>query len=199
MSLSGARPFHDRNEIKKLVGAMRGEFQLRNRALTISGCRTGLRVSELLSWRVGDVLDGRSIRTTVYTRRDSIKGKRAGRRLALHPEARFAIGRWLVDLEKRGVALDPERPLFCSRENEFLNPMSRKSAHHAVAKAAALAGLDEGISTHSWRKWLATQVYKRSGNCLIQTGQILGHRQISTTWRYCRSLSVGSERLLLDL
>ena len=199
MSLIGARPFRDHDELSRLLAAMEGEFRLRNRALAVTGCRTGLRISELLSWTIGDVLDGRTLRDAVYTRRHAVKGRSAGRRLPLHRAAKWAIGRWLINLRRRGVSLEPSRPLFCGREARYWRAMSRKTAHRVVADAAVVAKLPAGISTHSWRKFLAVQVYQRSGHCLIKTGAILGHRQVETTFRYCRSLAVGAEDLLLDL
>ena len=197
MSLVGSRPFDDRCEVAALLAAITGEWRRRDRALVICGCRTGLRISELLSWRIGDIWDGERLRDVVYTRRSRMKGKREGRRLPLHPQARLALARWLVDLRRHGVTLNPERPVFCSREGGFIRAISRKTAHRIVSTGATRAGLKIGISTHSWRKLVAVEVYRRSGNCLIKTGAILGHRQVGTTWRYCRSLAVGAEDLLL--
>ena len=198
MSLVGARPFEDREEVAALLSAITGQWRWRDRALVTCGCRTGLRVSELLSWTIGDVWDGERFRDSVYTKRSRIKGKREGRRLPLHPEAKMALARWLVDLRRHGLGTDPGRPVFCGREGGFRKAVSRKTAHRIVAEAAAKAGLEDGVSTHSWRKYLARSVYERSGHCLIKTGAILGHRQIETTWRYCRSVAIGAEDLLLD-
>ncbi len=157
---------------------MTGGFRWRNRALAIAGCRTGLRITEILSWRIGDVLDGRTLRDSIYTRRGSVKGKAAGRGFPLHPEARTAITRWLVDLSHCEATFYPNRPLFGGREGKFSPAISRKSAHRIVAEAAQLAGLPEGISTHSWHKWIAPTVHRKGGHCLINTGAIFGRRQI---------------------
>ena len=198
MTLVGARAFKDRTEVDALLAEISGEWRWRNRALIVCGCRTGLRISELLSWSIGDVFDGRKLKDFVYTRRSKTKGKREGRRLPLHPEAKHLIAKWLVDLRRRGIELHHDRPLFCGREARFCRAIGRKSAHRIVAEAARKAGLEDGVGTHSWRKFLALTVYERSGHCLIRTGAILGHRNISTTWRYCRSVAVGAEQLLLD-
>ncbi len=157
-------------------------------------------MSELLSLAVGDVLgpDGRFV-GEVYVRRRSTKGKRTGRRLPLHPEAKVALGRHLVTLRAEGLILKSTLPLFGSAKGKGMKAIDRRSAHRIVARAAAAAGLGGGLSTHSWRKWLAVQVYAKTEKCLIKTGASLGHRQIETTWRYCRSLGVQAERVLLDL
>ena len=198
MSLVGARPFDDREEVAVLLSAINGRWKWRDRALVTCGCRTGLRVSELLSWTIGDVCDGGKFRESVYTKRSRIKGKREGRRLPLHPEARRALARWLVDLRRHGLELDSNRPVFSGREGGFTKAISRKSAHRIVSEAATRAKIQTGISTHSWRKLIAVEIYQKSGNCLIKTGAVLGHRQVATTWRYCRSVAIGAEDLLLD-
>jgi len=78
--------------------------------------------------------------------------------------------------------------------------MSRKTAHYIITRAAQKAGLEEGISCHSTRKYAAHQVYIRSGNCLIKTAAALGHRGgVATTWRYIRGLATGAESLLLQI
>ncbi len=40
------------------------------------------------------------------------KGKRSDRRLPLHPTAKFALGRWLVELRQNGAFL--VEAIFCS-------------------------------------------------------------------------------------
>jgi len=200
MSLCGARRFESRDEIRKFTGAFQGPFALRDRALMALGTRTGLRISELLSLRVGDVL-GRTGRfhDAVYVSRRAVKGKRAGRRLPLHPAAKFALGRWLVDRRRRGSLLDPESPLFSSRKGGEEKAISRKTAAQIFAEAAERAGLEGGISTHSMRKWVASEVYRLSGHCLLTTQKVLAHRQLATTARYLANLDTGAMNLVMAL
>ena len=197
MSLCGARPFSGKNEIQRLMGEFQGSFALRDRALVVLGTKTGLRISELLSLRVGDILgaNGRFL-DTIHIRRRAMKGKREGRRLPLHPIAKMALGRWLVERRRRGSQLDSEAALFSSRKGGEGKSISRTTAAHLFAAAAERGGLVGGVSTHSMRKWVASEVYRRSGNCLIKTGAVLGHRQIGTTWRYCAGLATGAADLL---
>ena len=197
MSLCGARPFKSRQEIQQLLAGMTGTYRLRDRALVVLGVKTGLRISELLSLKIGDVLgEGDRFLNEVYVCRSAVKGKRAGRRLPLHPTAKFALGRWLVEQRKKGAVLERGHFLFVSRKGRGWRPISRRAALQVMERAAAGIGLDEGISTHSMRKWVAREVYQRSGNCLVRTGAVLGHRNISTTWRYCASLTTGAAGLL---
>jgi len=198
--MTGARPFRDKAEISKLITHIQGRFAARDTAMIILAKRTGLRISELLSITLGDVYDGRRFHETFQVQRRNTKGKREGRRLPLHHEAKMAIARWLVELRREGVALDAHRPLFVSRQGAGSRPIGRKMAHRIITKASARAGLAAGISCHSTRKYVAQEVYRMSGHCLIRTAAVLGHRGgVATTWRYIRGIATGAESLLLDI
>lgn len=200
MSMTGARPFKDKAEISQLITHINGRFASRDKAMVIFAKRSGLRITELLSITLGDVFDGRRFHETFQVQRRNTKGKREGRRLPLHHEAKIAIARWLVELRREGVALDAHRPLFVSRQGGGLRPIGRKMAHRIITKASARAGLAAGISCHSTRKYVAQEVYRMSGNCLIRTAAVLGHRGgVATTWRYIRGVATGAESLLLDM
>ena len=42
----------------------------------------------------------------------------------------------------------------------------------------------EGISTHSFRKWYATEIYKNSGYDIALVQRLLQHSSAATTQRY---------------
>jgi site-specific recombinase XerD len=52
--MKGCRPLTD-NEVQVISRSFGGTFGKRNKALFVVGYRTGFRISELLSLRVGDV------------------------------------------------------------------------------------------------------------------------------------------------
>ena len=162
--------------------------------------RTALRITELLSLKVGDVFDGHKFRESIQIQRRHTKGKREGRRLPLHREAKMALARWLVSLRHNGVPLDANRPLFVSRQGGGWQAIGRKMAHRIITGAAGRAGLASGISCHSTRKYAAQEVYRLSGNCLVRTAAVLGHRGgVATTWRYIRGIATGAQSLLLNM
>lgn len=200
MSMTGARPFRDKAEITKLITHITGRYAARDTAMVILAKRTGLRISELLSITIGDVFDGSTFRESVQIQRRHTKGKREGRRLPLHREAKLAIAKWLVEIRREGVSLNAGRPLFASRQGGGWKSIGRKMAYHVITMAANRAGLAGGISCHSTRKYVAQEVYRMSGNCLIRTAAVLGHRGgVATTWRYIRTVATGAESLLLDM
>jgi integrase len=80
-------------------------------ALFVVGHRTGFRISELLSLKVGDVQQHGKIVDHVTVQRRHMKKKTEGRTVALHPEAIAALSVWLEVLSKRlKGALDPQTP-----------------------------------------------------------------------------------------
>lgn len=198
--MTGARPFKDKAEISDLLDNVHGRYARRDIAMIILAKRTALRISELLSITIGDVFDGGRFRESVQIRRRNTKGKREGRRLPIHREAKLALARWLVELRRDGVHLDAGRPLFVSRQGGGCQAIGRKMAYRIITSAASRAGLADGISCHSTRKYAAQEVYRLSGHCLVRTAAVLGHQGgVATTWRYIRSIATGAESLLLDI
>jgi len=121
--MRGCRPLSD-EEVEQVAGAFAGPWALRDRALFVLGCRTGYRITELLSLTVGDLLgpepatarpvgpEAIADRVTVARRR--MKAKRQGRSVVIHPRARPPLAAWLEELRGRGL-LAASTPVFCSR------------------------------------------------------------------------------------
>lgn len=184
----GARPFES-NEKQRLLAQFTGPSRWRNHALVQLGAYSGLRVSSLLALRIGDVFDGRRFHVRLRVARRNLKGRREGLNLPLHGVAKIALGRWLVTLRRRGIALDPALPLFRSREGgpayaAGAKALSRRRAQEIIQTAAARAGLPVGISTHSWRKTFAGRLYELSGHNILLVSKALNHRQLATSIRY---------------
>ncbi len=178
----GARPFEN-NEKERLFAQLRGPYALRDRAMVQLGVYTGLRVSSILSFRVGDVFDGKRFRPRLRIARRNLKNRREGLDLPFHPVAKIAIGRWLVCLREQGVVLDTAMPIFLSREASRV-PLSRRRVQEIVQNAAWKAGLPAGISTHSWRKTFAARIYELSGHNILLVSKALNHRQLATSIHY---------------
>lgn len=147
------------------------------------GVYSGLRVSSILSLRVGDVFDGARFRPRLRIARRNLKNRREGLDLPFHPVAKIAIGRWLVQLRRKGAALDPAMPVFLSRAGSR-TPLSRRRAQEIILGAACRAGLPAGISTHSWRKTFAARIYEISGHNILLVSKALNHRQLATSIHY---------------
>ena len=180
----GTRPLHDREEVRKLLSCLQGRYALRDRALFTLGLFAGLRVGSALSLTIGNVFDGQKFRRSIRVSRKAMKGKRQSFVIPLHPTAKKAIAMWLVERRNTGGDLKPDAPLFPSRQQG--RAMSARMAQTIISQAAQRAGLEEGISTHSFRKTYAARLYENSGHCLLTVGAALAHspHDVRTTARY---------------
>jgi integrase len=72
----------------------------RDTALFLLGVKSGFRISELLSLRVGDVAQHGRLVEQVTVSRQHMKNQREGRTVLLHPEAKAALVTWLLTLRQ---------------------------------------------------------------------------------------------------
>ena len=56
----------------------------------------------------------------------------------------------------------------------------------------------EGISTHSFRKWYATEIYKNSGYDIALVQRLLQHSSAATTQRYIGMEPQRIEKAILN-
>jgi integrase len=176
--MKGCRPLTD-DEVASVLARIRSA---RDRALFLVGVRTGFRISELLSLTVADVYQNGKLTDRISVARRNMKKKREGRTVALHPEAREALRKWVKRLRARGHKA-PETFVFRSREGGN-SPITRKSAWRMLKAAYAAAGLTGKLGTHTMRKTFAKRVHKALGNDLLKTQKALGHASVESTVSY---------------
>ncbi len=188
-ALGLTRPKQDRKlpaflsveEAVRLMEAPKGDdlAACRDRAILETLYSTGLRVSELMSLRIGDVdLIGGSLR---------VIGK--GRKERLVPVGSYsiqAIRRYLKVLEP-GQDL-PERPLF---QNRFHGPLTDRSVRRILNRHLAQIGAASRVSPHALRHSFATHLLD-NGADLRSVQELLGHSSLTTTQVYTH---VTTERL----
>jgi len=179
------------DEIAKVSRSFSGRYAVRDKALFVLGCCSGLRISELLSIKVGDVIEPTGlVGDRVYIRRQSTKGRREGRSILLHAAARDALVDWLAELEGRGP-LRPDAFVFHGQKGAW-RPMTTTHAWRILKDAFIQAGLSGKVATHSMRKSFAASMYHGLGGDLVATQQALGHANVNSTISY---LSVSQERI----
>ena len=145
----------------------------RNKAMLETLYSCGLRVSELVSLRLGDLFfDDGFIRVT---------GKGDKQRLVpVSEEARRNIELWLE--QRRTMDVDAK-----SADIVFLNRRGRKLSRmyvFSVIKAAAeAAGIAKQVSPHTFRHSFATHLLE-GGASIRQVQEMLGHESILTTEIY---------------
>ncbi len=179
--MKGCRPLAE-DEAAVVSQSFGGTYAARDKALFLLGLKSGFRISELLSLKVGDVYQRGRLVDRVTVARAHMKKKTEGRTVVLHPEAKAALAAWLKALQATAELL-PTMALFQSREG-VNRPISRVQAWRILEDAYATNGLTGKLGTHSLRKTFANRVYDKLGHDLVKTQRALGHKNVNSTVSY---------------
>ena len=171
-------------EVEELLAApnTRTSIGLRDKALLETMYATGLRVSELLSLKLGDIF-------TDMMPYVLVQGKREKERIVpLGGEAWRHIRRYIE--EGRGHILRGKRSPYLFVTNRGTKP-SRKTFWAAIKNYALAVGITKSIHPHKLRHSFATHLLDHGADLrTVQT--LLGHSDISTTQIYTE---ISRERL----
>ena len=158
------------------VDAMLATFDIRS----AKGCRdsaivevlysTGLRVSELVTLRLGDLFFGEG-----YVR---VVGK--GDKQRLVPIGSAARDKIQLYMEERKPKSASEMTLFLNNRGK---PLTRVMVFNIIRQAAERAGITKNISPHTLRHSYATHQLQGGAN-IRQVQELLGHESITTTEVY---------------
>ena len=69
------------------------------------------------------------------------------------------------------------------KHNELIFPITERAIQKQLAIVCDYLGY-EGISTHSFRKWYATEIYKNNGYDIALVQRLLQHSSAAVTQRY---------------
>ena len=178
--MKGARPLSN-DEILLVAEQFSGTYSVRNRSLFMLGVSVGGRISELLALTIGDVWQNHQPVKDLLFLRDVVKGKENARMVPVNADGRKAI-RDLIEWHRGQYGtLDPERPLFVSRQGG--GALTRGQAHKILEAAFTRAGLNGKLATHSMRKSYAQRMYDASGDIYL-VKEMLGHQDVKTTQKY---------------
>jgi len=152
------------------IDAVAAELEHRDKALFILGCRTGFRISELLSLQLKDVKQGERMKEQITVTKQNMKGKTHSRTIYVQMEARIALD----DYINGNQHVHEQAYLFCSRKN-WNKPMSRVQAYRILKAAFNLCGMQ---GTFAWMIW------EGSLNNLAVTSSAMGHKNVNSTMSY---------------
>jgi integrase/recombinase XerD len=136
----------------------------------------GLRVSEVVALKVGDVDS-----TRMMLRVEQGKGRR-DRYAMLSPQLLALLRAWWREGRRRGVML-PQGWLFPGRDP--VTPLTARQLRRAVHDAAAAAEIKKRVTPHTLRHSFATHLLEQDIDIrVIQV--LLGHAKLDTTALYAR-------------
>lgn len=194
--MKGCRPLEDA-EVQDVASSFAGRFALRDRALFLLGVKSGFRISELLSLRIGDVVKNGRLVDRVTVSRRHMKKKIEGRTVVLNPEAKEALAVWIAELEAVR-AVTRETFVFLSRKGGN-RPIGRKHAWRILNEAYEVNELSGTLGTHSMRKTFANRVHVLLGRDLVKTQRALGHKNINSTVSYLSFLEEEIDAAILAM
>lgn len=179
--MKGCRPF-TKEEAETIVASFDGPYAARDRALFVLGIKSGFRISEMLSLKVGDVFQAGQLVDKVAVRRCNMKKKMEGRTVLFHPEAKAALAEWIGQLREEGY-MAADDFVFQSRKGSNKS-IGRVHAWRILHGAALDNDMTGKVGTHSMRKTFANRIYDKLKHDLVKTQRALGHRNINSTVQY---------------
>lgn len=159
---------------------------IRDRLLFLLGLKSGLRISELLSISIKDILQHGEVANWVTIAKKNTKGKIESKTLPLTERVRSLAKDYLDTIPNR----DSNLPLFKSTKSN--RAISRMQAHRILKDAYNHLKLEGKVATHSMRKSYAHRIHLALGEKIEKTQKAMGHRSITSTVSY---LQVDQEEI----
>ena len=162
-------------DISKIKQFLLGKKSKRDYLLFVLGINTGLRIGDLLSLKVADVIDeaGNIKRAVNIVEQKTRKQKE----FELNKSAREAIRLYLEELD----ISDGSIYLFESRKGE--NAITTRSAHKIIKTTLRELGIKGNYGTHSLRKTFGYHRYN-SGVKVETLQKVFNHSSSTVTLRY---------------
>ena len=133
-------------------------------ALVLEG-NLGLRISDIIRLRLADIVnDGGRYRLSI------VEQKTGKQRVFTVP---LVIQQYIENYCLRNGI----------KHSELIFPITTREVQKVLARVCDYLGY-EGISTHSFRKWYATEIYKKNGYDIALVQRLLQHSSAAVTQRY---------------
>ena len=166
-------PIRKIKDINKIKQYLYGKENKRDYCIFIVGVNVGVRAGDLLSLKIGDITDGKTIFDEVTIKEEKTDKMRT---FTLNKSAKDAIKVYLDTME----IVNPNDYLFKSRKGGHLGV---RPLHHIIKSTLRDLGIKGNYGTHTLRKTMAFHRYVN--NVPIETLQkLLNHSSSAITLRY---------------
>lgn len=179
--MNTVEPIRDKELIEDIIDYFRGRSD-RNALLFMFGIYSGLRISDILHFRVRDV---RGKKYFVIIEQKTKKE----RRIPIHKMLR-------KEIEKYVSGKKDYEMLFKSRQG-INKPITRQQAYNIIQQAAEEFGI-ERLGTHTMRKTFGYNLYKQTGD-IVLVQKILNHATPEITLAYIGITSETMENAIMSL
>lgn len=169
------------NRLFKIISVER--HSNRNHAIFMMSLALGLRVGEIASLRVDDVLGSDDeLRDHFQIKKANSKTNRNREVYLTNNRVRKSLSRYLEERKhKEGVAFHPNSYLFRSQKG---NGFTGNSLQMMMKRMFKKAGLPDTVSSHSGRRGFATKLISQQGIDIKSVSVLMGHSNISQTAQY---------------
>jgi integrase len=157
------QPLRNKRDIDRMKKALNG----RDRLLFIFGINSGLRISDILRLKVGDIRNKEALH---------LREKKTGKYKTFRFNASI-----LAEVSRQDFNGDDDY-VFKSRKGTN-KPISRQQAYNILQGAAERCGIDEPLGCHTLRKTFGYHAYK-AGVDLAIIQSIFNHASQAVTLRY---------------
>ncbi len=173
-------PIRDRKKIAQIKNLLRGQQRYRDLLLFVVGINTALRISDLLTLRLGHFLDEQQRRKSRFIIHECKRGKR--HEGVINQSIRETFAEYLAAYH--GVADDLNHFVFFNTQaKNYQVPIGRGQAWKFSTAICQDVGLRGNFGTHSLRKTWGYQA-RLQGVDLALIMHKLNHASIATTKRY---------------
>lgn len=169
--MNTVEPIKDINLVYDIADYLKAHNE-RDYVLFMFGINTGLRISDILRFRVRDIRDEHKKIKEYFYIREKKTGKE--KRMKIHSDLRYILKEYIQG--KKDYEF-----LFSSKKG-INKPITRQQAYRILNNAAMVFGL-ESIGCHTLRKTFGYHLYNKTKDA-ITIKEILNHSDISTTLRY---------------
>ncbi len=170
-------PIRSENQIKMIKGNLFRQKNKRDFLLFVFGINSGLRISDLLSLKLGDVKDSRGGLKDDLDIREQKTGKT--RKVFFNKQIKEALKYYL---EKNDI-FDLDRYLFTKEKSKRNKPITRVRAYQLINKWCKDVGLNCKVGGHTLRKTFGYHL-RMQGISIEQISNLLNHQNIRVTFRY---------------
>ncbi len=166
---------HD--QVKQLLASIQTDtaFGYRNKAMFELLYSTGIRASEILRLDVNDI-DISNGTALIHGKGDKERMVPIGKTALMHLET------FMVGVRPFLIKDKTENALFLSRDG---NRLSYDAYNLVVRNVAANSGLDEYITSHTFRRSCTTELIRGDAN-MYHVKELLGHSSLDTLKHYAR-------------
>lgn len=163
--MNTVEPIRDKATVMDIADYLRKKNP-RDYVMFLFGIYSGLRISDILKFRVRDVRDKKTI---------MIREKKTGK------EKRFPVNRELHEVLEAYIQ-GREEYEFLFKNPARNKPISRQQAYNILSEAGKQFGVDR-IGTHTLRKTFGYHIYQRTKDAAMLM-DIFNHSDIHITLRY---------------